>query len=164
RHLPHQLVEAFRSTLEEVADADLIVHVVDGAHPHPEAQVRAVRTVLAEIGADSVPELLVVNKVDAADEDTLMRLKREWPEAVFVSARTGTGLAELRTAVEQRLPRPAVEVVALVPYERGDLVALVHERGEVAEEGHEPGGTRLVARVDEATAAALAPYQVVRSR
>jgi len=164
RHLPHQLVEAFRSTLEEVADADLIVHVVDGAHPHPEAQVRAVRTVLAEIGADSVPELLVVNKVDAADEDTLMRLKREWPEAVFVSARTGTGLAELRTAVEQRLPRPAEEVVALVPYERGDLVALVHERGEVAEEGHEPGGTRLVARVDEATAAALAPYQVVRSR
>jgi len=163
RHLPHQLVEAFRSTLEEVADADLIVHVVDGAHPNPEAQVRAVREVLTEIGADAVPELLVVNKTDAAEEETLLRLKRDWPEAVFVSAHTGAGLEDLRTAVERRLPRPAVEVVALVPYDRGDLVALAHERGEVTEAGHEPGGTRLVARVDEATAAALAPYQVVRS-
>ena len=91
RHLPHQLVEAFRSTLEEVAEADLVVHVVDGAHPDPEEQVRAVREVLAEVGADKLPELLVVNKADAADEETLLRLKRQWPDAVFVSARTGAG-------------------------------------------------------------------------
>src|SRR5690606_16316871 len=85
RHLPHQLVEAFRSTLEEVAQADLIVHVVDGAHPDPEEQVRAVREVLGDIGAAQVPELLVVNKVDIADEETLLRLKRLWPDAMFVS-------------------------------------------------------------------------------
>ncbi len=110
RHLPHQLIEAFRSTLEEVGQADLVVHVVDGAHPDPEEQVRAVHEVLAEVGADRVTELLVVNKIDAADEETLLRLKREWPDAVFVSARSGVGMAELRSAIEERLPRPAVEV------------------------------------------------------
>src|ERR1700760_2560526 len=83
RRLPHQLVEAFRSTLEEVGQADLVIHVVDGAHPDPEEQVRAVREVLAEVGADKLPELLVVNKIDAADEETLLRLKRTWPDAVF---------------------------------------------------------------------------------
>src|SRR6185436_7848402 len=102
RHLPHQLVEAFRSTLEEVQGADLVVHVVDGAHPDPEEQVRAVREVLAEVGAEKVPELLIVNKTDATDEDTLVRLKRLWPDAVFASARTGTGLDALREAVEAR--------------------------------------------------------------
>src|SRR6185436_5977790 len=96
RHLPHQLVEAFRSTLEEVGQADLVLHVVDGAHPDPEEQVRAVHEVLAEVGAERVPELLVVNKIDAADEETLLRLKRTWPDAVFVSARSGMGIAELR--------------------------------------------------------------------
>jgi len=126
RHLPHQLVEAFRSTLEEVGDADLVLHVVDASHPDPEEQVRAVREVLAEVGADAVPELLVINKVDAADEETLLRLKREWPAAVFASAHTGAGVAEVRAAVEDRLPWPAVEVHACVPYDRGDLVARVH--------------------------------------
>ncbi|HEX8629174.1 MAG TPA: GTPase HflX, partial [Catenuloplanes sp.] len=119
RHLPHQIVEAFRSTLEEVSHADLVVHVVDGAHPDPDEQVRAVREVLAEVGADKLPELLVVNKVDAADEETLLRLKRRWPEAVFVSARSGLGVDDLRAAVEHRLPRPAVEVRVAVPYDRG---------------------------------------------
>ena len=159
RHLPHQIVEAFRSTLEEVADADLIVHVVDGAHPSPEDQVRAVREVLAEVGADRLPELLVVNKVDAADEETLLRLKREWPDAVFVSARTGRGIDDLRAAIEARLPRPAVEVRAIVPYDRGDLVARVHRQGEVLGTAHLPEGTRLHVRVDEALAAELAPYR-----
>ena len=96
RHLPHQIVEAFRSTLEEVAYADLVVHVVDGAHPDPEGQVSAVREVLGEVGADRIPELLVINKVDAADEETLLRLKRTWPDAVFVSARSGVGIDELQ--------------------------------------------------------------------
>jgi GTPase len=160
RHLPHELVEAFRSTLEEVTDADLVLHVVDGAHPSPAAQVRAVREVLAEIGADQVPELVAVNKTDAADEETLLRLKRDWPDAVFVSAHTGAGIDELRAAVEAALPRPAVEVVAVVPYDRGDLVARVHERGQVHEVGHEAAGTRVAARVDAALAAALIPYRL----
>src|SRR5437588_3052262 len=123
RHLPHQLVEASRSTLEEVAEADLVVHVVDGSYADPEEQVRAVREVLAEVGADTLPELLVINKIDAADEETLLRLKGFWPDAVFCSARTGAGLPSVSEAIEARLPRPAVEVSALVPYERGDLVA-----------------------------------------
>jgi GTP-binding protein HflX len=164
RHLPHQLVEAFRSTLEEVAEADLVLHVVDGAHPDPGEQVRAVREVLAEVGADRLPELLVINKTDAADEETLLRLKREWPDAVFVSARTGAGLAELRTAVEARLPKPAVEVHACVPYDRGDLVARLHRVGEVLSSSHQEQGTLLRARVNEGLAAELAPYAVEPAR
>jgi GTPase len=160
RHLPHLLVEAFRSTLEEVADADLILHVVDASHPDPEEQVRAVREVLAEVGAEKVPELLAVNKIDAAGEDTLLRLKRAWPGAIFVSARSGAGIADLRTAIEERLPWPAVEVHACVPYERGDLVARVHSTGEVLETDHTSDGTVLRVRVDEAVAAELAPYAV----
>jgi GTP-binding protein HflX len=158
RHLPHQLVEAFRSTLEEVAEADLIVHVVDGSHADPDEQVRAVREVLAEVGADKVPELLVVNKIDAADEETLLLLKRRWPAAVFVSAHTGAGLDDLRAAVEARLPRPAVEVRACVPYDRGDLVARLHRRGEVLSSRHTDEGTLLHVRVDEGLAAELAPF------
>jgi GTP-binding protein HflX len=160
RHLPHQLIEAFRSTLEEVGQSDLVVHVVDGAHPDPEEQVRAVREVLGEVGADKLPELLAVNKIDAADEETLLRLKREWPDAVFVSARTGAGMADLRAAIEARLPRPAVEVFARIPYERGDLLARVHQRGEVLESAHEEAGTLVRARVNRLLAAELAPFSV----
>lgn len=158
RHLPHQLVEAFRSTLEEIGEADLVLHVVDGAHPDPAEQVRAVREVLAGVSTDKMPELLVVNKTDTADEETLLRLKRQWPEAVFVSARTGTGIEELRAAIEERLPRPAVEVRATVPYDRGDLVARVHQRGEVLGTRHTAEGTEVHVRVDEELAAELAPY------
>ncbi|MEU8077162.1 GTPase HflX [Catellatospora citrea] len=160
RHLPHQLVEAFRSTLEEVAYADLVVHVVDGAHPDPEEQVRAVREVLAEVGADRLPELLVVNKADAAPQEMLLRLKREWPDAVFVSARTGEGIEELREIIESRLPVPAVEVLARVPYDRGDLVAKVHRRGEVLASGHTAAGTQLRVRVDRELAAELGVYAI----
>ncbi len=160
RHLPHQLVEAFRSTLEEVGQADLIVHVVDGSHADPEEQVRAVREVLAEVGAEKLPELVVINKIDAADEETLLRLKRTWPEAVFCSARTGAGIPEVVAAIEAGLPRPAVEVSAVVPYERGELVARVHRRGEVLLAEHREDGTLLRVRVDEALAAELAPYLV----
>jgi GTP-binding protein HflX len=159
RHLPHQIVEAFRSTLEEVADADLVVHVVDGSHPDPEEQVRAVREVLAEVGADRLPELLVVNKTDTADEETLLRLKRLWPDAVLVSARTGRGIDDLRAAVERRLPRPAVEVRAVLPYDRGDLVSRVHRQGEILSSTHTAEGTLLHARVGESLAAELAPYR-----
>ncbi len=158
RHLPHQIVEAFRSTLEEVAEADLVVHVVDGTHPDPQEQVRAVREVLAEVGADRLPELLVVNKTDAADEETLLHLKRLWPEAVFVSAHRGRGIDDLREAIERRLPRPAVEARVVLPYDRGDLVARVHRQGEVLSTAHLPEGTMLHVRVSEALAAELAPF------
>ncbi|HEV8566944.1 MAG TPA: GTPase HflX [Actinoplanes sp.] len=159
RHLPHQIVEAFRSTLEEVAYADLVVHVVDGAHPDPEGQVSAVREVLGEVGADKIPELLVVNKIDAADEETLLRLKRAWPDAVFASARSGIGIEELRAAIAQRLPRPSAELWILLPYDRGDLVAWIHRRGQVLDTRHAEDGTELHVRVDEQIAAELASYR-----
>ncbi|WJK44109.1 GTPase HflX [Solwaraspora sp. WMMA2056] len=158
RHLPHQIVEAFRSTLEEVAEADLVVHVVDGAHPDPQEQVRAVREVLSEVGADRRPELLVVNKIDAASEEELLRLKRLWPDAVFVSARQARGIEDLRAAIEQRLPRPSVQVRVVLPYHRGDLVSRVHHRGEVLATAHTGAGTLLHARVDDALAAELQPF------
>src|SRR3954466_8980708 len=100
RHLPHQLVEAFRSTLEEVAQSDLVIHVVDGSHPHPESQLSTVRQVLSEIGAGGVRELVVVNKCDAADPHVIDRLRRNIPGCLVVSARTGQGIADLRAAVE----------------------------------------------------------------
>ncbi|SCF03945.1 GTPase HflX [Micromonospora saelicesensis] len=162
RHLPHQIVEAFRSTLEEVAEADLVVHVVDGTHPDPEEQVRAVHEVLAEVSADRLPELLVVNKIDAADEDTLLRLKRLWPDAIFVSAYSGRGIEDLRSAIEDRLPQPAVEVRAVVPYDRGDLVSRVHRTGEVLSTSHLPEGTLLHVRVGAELAAELAAFDVER--
>ncbi len=160
RHLPHQLVEAFRSTLEEVGDADLLLHVVDGAHPDPEEQVRAVREVLADVNAERVPELLVVNKIDAAEQETLLRLKHAWPDAIFVSARTGTGLDELQEAIEKNLPRPAVEVTVVIPYDKGRLVDRIHRTGEVLESDHIDEGTQVRARVDAELAAELEPYRV----
>ncbi len=160
RHLPHQLVEAFRSTLEEVGAADLVVHVLDGSHPDPEEQVRAVREVLAEVGTTTGAELLVVNKTDSADEETLLRLKRRWPDSVLVSARTGAGLDLLRQTIEALLPRPAVELDVLVPYDRGDLIARVHERGEVLGTEHTGEGTELKVRVDQNLASELEPFLV----
>jgi GTP-binding protein HflX len=159
RHLPHHIVEAFRSTLEEVGQSDLVVHVVDGAHPDPEGQVSAVREVLGEVGADQLPELLVINKVDAADEETVLRLKRTWPEAIFVSARSGIGIAELHKAITDRLPRPAVEMRVLIPYDRGDLVARVHRSGQVLQSRHLDDGTELAVRVDEQFAAELSVFR-----
>ncbi len=158
RHLPHQLVEAFRSTLEEVADSDLILHVVDGSHPDPEQQISAVREVFAEIEAVNVPELIVVNKVDAADPDTIKALRTRYPDLVEVSARTGEGVPELVTALSEALPELAKEVRALVPYSRGDLVAKVHEEGRIISEEHTGEGTTLHAFVPALLAAKLDEY------
>jgi GTP-binding protein HflX len=155
RHLPHQLVEAFRSTLEESADADLIVHVVDGADPEPEAQIAAVRGVLAEIGAGKVPELVVVNKIDSADPVVLQGLRAREPGSLSVSAKTGAGIAALRDAIEAALPRLDVQVTVVVPYSRGDLVARAHAEGEVVAADHTPDGTLLQARVLPGLAASL---------
>jgi GTP-binding protein HflX len=147
RQLPHQLVEAFRSTLEEVADADLVLHVVDGSHPDPEGQLAAVRDVLADVGAREVPELIVINKADVADPADLARLKAAHPRAIAVSARTGAGVEELMDLIAEALPRPDVEVDVLVPFDRGDLVSRVHADGEVISEEHTEHGTRMKARV-----------------
>ncbi|WP_197683044.1 GTPase HflX [Jiangella sp. DSM 45060] len=160
RHLPHELVESFRSTLEEVADADLLVHVVDGSHPDPEGQLTAVRSVLADIGAGGVREIVAVNKADAADPMVVARLLRNEPHALSVSARTGAGVDKLRALIESELPQPPVEVDALVPYDHGELVARMHSVGEVLSVDHEADGTRVRARVPEALAAALQPYAV----
>ena len=158
RHLPHDLVEAFRSTLEESVLADLLLHVVDGSDPDPEGQIKAVRTVLAEIGAADIAEQLVINKVDRADATTLAGLRTRYPDAVFVSARTGQGMPDLARRVEERLPRPAVEVNALVPYARGDLIDKIHTGGEILTLEHTADGTAVTARVNRGLAGELAPF------
>jgi len=162
RHLPHQLVEAFRSTLEETADADLLVHVVDASDALPEEQIKAVRQVLVEVGENrdgTMPrELLVVNKTDAAGDLQLARLRHLLPEAVFVSARDGAGMDKLRARIAELLPRPEVDVELLVPYAEGSLVARVHSEGEVIAEEHTPEGTRMHVRVGAELASAVLPY------
>ena len=158
RHLPHDLVEAFRSTLEESALADLLVHVVDGSDPDPAGQIAAVRTVLAEIGAIEVPELLVINKIDAADPDTLTLLRSQFHGLVEVSARTGEGTGTLLAAIEARLPQPEEEVSVLLPYERGDLLDRIHRGGRLLSAEHTGDGTRVVALVDAGLAAELRAY------
>ncbi|MDQ4212461.1 GTPase HflX [Microbacterium sp. ASV81] len=158
RNLPHQLVEAFRSTLEEVADADVIVHVVDGSHPDPAGQIKTVRDVMGDVGARKLPEIVVFNKADLIDEDERMVLRGLVPGAHFVSSRSGEGIAELRATIDEMLPKPAVEIRAVVPYDRGDLVAAVHETGLLLEVVHEEGGTRIHAHVSERLAAELAPF------
>lgn len=160
RHLPHQLVEAFRSTLEEVADSDLIVHVVDGSHPDPEGQLSAVREVLAEIGAADIPELVVINKTDIADPMTVARLLRAEPHSVAVSAHSGEGIAEALAAVEADLPRPAIAFDALVPYARGDLIDRIHKDGEIRTLEHTVDGTHVAGLATEALAGELAAYAV----
>jgi len=164
RHLPHQLVEAFRSTLEEVAQAALLVHVVDGADAMPEQQIGAVREVLAEIGeerdAPMPPELMVVNKIDAADELQVARLRHVLPDAVFVSAATRAGVDELRNRIAARLPRPAVEIDVLLPYTAGSLAARVHSDGEVLSEQHTAEGTRMHAWVGLELANAVEQFAV----
>ncbi len=149
RHLPHQLVEAFRSTLEEVADADLIVHVVDGSDDEPESQLTAVRAVLADIGAQDVPELVVVNKSDSAESDVMARLLRREPHSVAVSARTGEGIDKLLSLIEDELPHAPMQVDVIVPYDRGDLVARAYREGELDVVEHIEAGTRIVGRVGE---------------
>ncbi|NGO09649.1 GTPase HflX [Streptomyces sp. HC44] len=158
RHLPHHLVEAFRSTMEEVGDSDLILHVVDGSHPAPEEQLAAVRAVIRDVGATDVPEVVVINKADAADPLVLQRLMRIEKRSIAVSARTGQGIDELLALIDVELPHPSVEIEALVPYTHGRLVARAHTDGEVISEEHTPEGTLLKLRVHEELAAELAPY------
>ena len=147
RHLPHQLVEAFRSTLDEVKDADLILHVVDGSDEAPFEQIAAVREVLNDIDAGGVPELIVINKADIADQEMINQILRREPGAVVVSAATGAGIEELLLAIEADLPQFLEEVEVVVPYSRGDLISRAHELGDVLELEHLEGGTKIHARV-----------------
>jgi GTP-binding protein HflX len=156
RHLPHQLVEAFKSTLEEVAAADVIVHVVDGSHPNPREQIRAVREVIVDVGGGDIPEIIAINKADLALPEVLMQLLREEPESFAFSARTGFGMETLMRAIETALPRPRVEVRVTIPFNRGDLVSRIHERGEVMSESYSPEGTVIHAMVDENIAQKIA--------
>jgi len=155
RHLPHQLIDAFKSTLEEVSGADLIVHVVDGSHPDPFEQIRAVREVITEIGGGEIPEIIAINKVDAADPDVVLEILRKEKNSFAFSARTGFGIDGLVRAIEKSLPHPNVEINALIPYDRGDLVSAVHERGEILSEEYVETGTQMRALVDGGLAKAI---------
>jgi GTPase len=162
RHLPTQLVEAFRSTLEEVVDADLLLHVVDGSDVNPLAQINAVRQVVSEVIADHdgdpPPELLVVNKTDAASDLMLAKLRHALPGAVFVSARTGDGIDGLRRRVAELAVPVDTAVDVVIPYHRGDLVARLHADGRVQAEEHSAEGTRIKARVPMALAGRLREF------
>ena len=162
RHLPTQLVEAFRSTLEEVVDAELLVHVVDGSDVNPLAQINAVRKVVNEVAAeyDIAPpsELLVVNKTDAASGLMLAQLRRALPDAVFVSAHTGDGLDRLRHRMSELVEPTDTTVDVTIPYHRGDLVARVHADGRIDATEHTEQGTRFKARVPVALAARLREF------
>jgi GTP-binding protein HflX len=152
RYLPHQLVEAFKSTLEEVSQSDLIVHVVDGAHSDPIEQLRAVRKVITDIGGGEIMEMIAINKADVAAPEVLMQLLRKESNAYAISARTGYGIDTLVKAIESALPKPKVEVNAVIPFHRGDLVSAVHEQGEIISEEYLPEGTRVHAMVGGALA------------
>lgn len=162
RHLPTQLVEAFRSTLEEVVDAHLLIHVVDGSDVNPLAQINAVHTVINEVVAEyniaPPPELLVVNKIDAATGVGLAHLRRALPDAVFVSARTGDGIDKLRSRMGELVESTDATIDVTIPYDRGDLVARVHADGRVDATEHTDAGTRIKARVPAPLAAALREY------
>jgi GTPase len=162
RRLPHGLVEAFKSTLESVGEADLLVHLVDATSPDPEGQIDAVRAVLAEIGADRVPELLVFNKLDAAPEVARREVTRH-EGSLAVSGRTGAGLSQLLEAIGDRLRVASGVHELLVPYERGDVLAAVHREGEVLSSTNEEGGIRLTARLAEASVGRLAEFLIERA-
>jgi GTP-binding protein HflX len=155
RHLPHDLVEAFRSTLTEVQHADLIIHVVDGAEEDPFGQISAVREVLGEIGAQAIPELIVVNKTDIADPVNLASLATQFPGCVMVSANTGVGIPALLNVIEDRLPHHNVHVHVSIPYSRGDVLARIHQFGENVSVKHGELGSLVEADVPEYLAAEL---------
>lgn len=160
RHLPHELVEAFKSTLEEVTEADLLLHVVDLADEDPDAKIDAVREVLAEIGAAGLPEVLVGNKADIATATGIQRFTASHPDARVISAVTGSGLDELRTAVWTSLSSLFREVELLIPFSEGGAAARVHEVGEILAEEYRPDGLLVRVRLSLADAARMNAYRV----
>lgn len=164
RNLPHQLVEAFRSTLEEVAESDVILHVVDGAHPDPAAQLATVKDVIGEVGARELPELIAVNKSDLLDDDARLLLRGLVPDAVFVSAKTGEGIDELQQRIAEMLPNPDVELTVVIPYDRGDLVSLLHDRGRIVETSYDEAGTRVHAFATPEIATLVEQFAVAKAK
>ena len=161
KSLPTQLIEAFRSTLEEVADSDLILHVVDAAHPDPEGQIQAVREVLNEVDARNIPELMVLNKADVADPFVVERLRQREPNHVIVSARTGEGIAELLEKISAAIPRPNVQLELMIPYDRGDVVNKLHgAEAEILAVEHTETGTRMMVKVRESMAAEVEQFNI----
>ena len=147
RHLPHQLVEAFKSTLEEVSNSNLIIHLVDGSDPEPEGQYNSVREVLQEIEADHITELIVINKIDLIDDEKIMSLKRIFKDSLFISTKENYGISELMLEIDKKLPNPTKEINILIPYSRGDILAKVHKEGKVISLLHEDVGTKVHAYV-----------------
>lgn len=159
RALPTQLVEAFRSTLEEIGESDVILHVVDASHPDPEGQIAAVREVLTEVEASKIPEIIVLNKADIADPLVIERIQRREPHTAVVSSRTGAGIDELKALIAETIPRPNILLDLLVPYDRGDVVSRLHSQdAEILSLEHEAEGTHVVVKVREELAAGLAEY------
>ena len=158
RNLPHQLVEAFRSTLEEVGQADVIVHVVDAPHPDPGAQLATVRDVIGELGARDIPEVVVFNKSDLADDDQRLLIRGLEPTGVFVSARTGEGIEELLERIAEVLPAPEVELTLLVPYDRGEVISRLHVQGRVISTDYREDGTLVKALVHPARVSDLKEF------
>lgn len=160
RNLPHQLVEAFRSTLEEIADSDLVIILVDASDSNAAEQADTVRTVLGEIGSKS-PQLLVFNKTDLATHDQLVQLRAKTGTGLEVAVAKGEGIPALELAIERALPELAVDFVGVIPYERGELLNRVHRAGKIHRLEHRAEGTYLEARVSAELAAQLAEYAAV---
>ena len=161
RRLPHGLIEAFKSTLEVATASDLLIHVVDASAVDPNGQIVAVREILAEIGADKVPELLLINKSDL-DPDSAKRLVHEHRGAVGFSAATGEGLNDLLLAIGDRMRALTTVIELLIPYDRGDIVATVHREGEVVSTSNEDIGMRVRARLADASAGRLSEFVVAQ--
>lgn len=160
KHLPHDLIDAFKSTLEEVSGADVIVHVVDGSHADPLGQIKAVRGVIADVGGAKIPEIIALNKADIADPQVIAQVLIQEPDAYLISVHSGVGIEKLIRAIESSLPRPRIEIRTVLPYERGDLVSQIHEHGEILSQEYLPEGTSLHAMVDGSLAHALEKYSV----
>ena len=158
RQLPHQLVEAFRSTFEEVTMSDVIVHVVDASHEDPAQQIKTVRDVVGEVDAREIPEIIVFNKCDLIDDDQQILLRGLEPNAVFVSAKTGEGVEALQQLIADTIPEPDVEVTAVIPYEHGEIVSMIHKSGHVLDTDYVESGTRIHARVSVEMAARIAQF------
>jgi GTP-binding protein HflX len=158
RQLPHQLVEAFRSTFEEVTMSDVIVHVVDASHEDPAQQIKTVRDVVGEVEARDIPEIIVFNKADLIDEDKQILLRGLEPKAIFVSAKTGEGVEALQQLIADTIPEPDVEVTAVIPYEHGEIVSMIHKSGHVLDTDYAESGTRIHARVSVEMAARIGQY------
>ena len=158
RKLPHQLVTAFKTTLDVVRDADLLVHVVDGSGPDPEGSITAVSEVLEEIGAGEVPQLMVFNKSDQGEGSA--RLADRYEGSVAVSAHSGDNLDLLLATIGDRVRSMTELAELLVPWDRGDVLAAVHREGQVLSEAAEEDGMRIRARLEPASLGALRDYLV----